>query len=333
MRRISNRSILTLPHEVISEILVHSLPVYPLCPPLTGLESPTRLLSVCRLFRKIGSSTPLLWRAFQVNDGTDSESVLIKRVHTWLARSGATPLSIRFDFDPDLMDRAVVSDLLTAIVDNHGISLVRGPAPLLKEMRIMVWEESLWDVYLVESVVHEIELNDVPRLRSVRFWDVECTVDSLPWSQLTSLTLQHKSLGQCLPLLTRATNLVRCSLGLCDEDPPMPVVVRLPFLETLILRSDSFYDPEANTPVTQFLAYFHVPAVKQLQVPRSFLSIDPVAYLEVFTTRCDCRIHSLCITAASDCEPDDFKGIVTADGQVIIIEDQDDSESWKEEGQ
>ncbi|KAJ6560151.1 hypothetical protein B0H19DRAFT_945240, partial [Mycena capillaripes] len=55
--------VLTLPAEIISEIFVHFLPIYPSCPPLTGFLSPTLLTQICRKWRHIALTTPALWRA------------------------------------------------------------------------------------------------------------------------------------------------------------------------------------------------------------------------------------------------------------------------------
>ncbi|KAJ7641164.1 hypothetical protein FB45DRAFT_712335, partial [Roridomyces roridus] len=55
--------VLTLPNEITSEIFVHFLPPYPVCPPMTGLDSPTSLTHICRQWREIALATPKLWRA------------------------------------------------------------------------------------------------------------------------------------------------------------------------------------------------------------------------------------------------------------------------------
>jgi hypothetical protein len=39
--------VLTLPNEIVGEIFVHVLPAYPLCPPLTGPDSPNSLAQIC----------------------------------------------------------------------------------------------------------------------------------------------------------------------------------------------------------------------------------------------------------------------------------------------
>jgi hypothetical protein len=40
--------VLIFPKEIISEIFIHFLPPYPLCPPITGIFSPAHLTHICR---------------------------------------------------------------------------------------------------------------------------------------------------------------------------------------------------------------------------------------------------------------------------------------------
>ncbi|KAJ7149643.1 hypothetical protein C8R46DRAFT_1009060 [Mycena filopes] len=53
--------VLDLPTEIICEIFLPFLPVYPLRPPITGDDSPTILTQVCRAWRAIALGTPTLW--------------------------------------------------------------------------------------------------------------------------------------------------------------------------------------------------------------------------------------------------------------------------------
>ncbi|KAJ7704591.1 hypothetical protein B0H17DRAFT_13815 [Mycena rosella] len=58
--------VLTLPNEIMSEIFVHFLPVYPQRSPLIGPHSPSLLGQICRKWRDIALSTPALWRAVRL---------------------------------------------------------------------------------------------------------------------------------------------------------------------------------------------------------------------------------------------------------------------------
>ncbi|KAJ7020267.1 hypothetical protein C8F04DRAFT_909373, partial [Mycena alexandri] len=59
--------VLTLPTEIICEIFIHFLPVYPECPPPAGILSPTNLTQICRQWRDIALAIPTLWRAMRLS--------------------------------------------------------------------------------------------------------------------------------------------------------------------------------------------------------------------------------------------------------------------------
>ncbi|KAJ7704548.1 hypothetical protein B0H17DRAFT_1193755 [Mycena rosella] len=91
--------VLTLPNEIVSEIFVHFLPVYPHSPPLIGPRSPALLGQVCRKWRDIALSTPELWRAVRLtlNKKRRREQQL-RLLETSLERSGSCRLSIELCF-------------------------------------------------------------------------------------------------------------------------------------------------------------------------------------------------------------------------------------------
>ncbi|KAJ7470992.1 hypothetical protein FB451DRAFT_324350 [Mycena latifolia] len=87
--------VLTLPTEIVSEIFTHFVPVYPACPPLVGLLSPSTLGQVCRKWRQIAISTPSLWRAIRLDlDNRINRPTQLRLLDTWLERSRTSPLSI-----------------------------------------------------------------------------------------------------------------------------------------------------------------------------------------------------------------------------------------------
>ncbi|KAJ7659265.1 hypothetical protein DFH06DRAFT_438750 [Mycena polygramma] len=98
--------VLTLPNELVSEIFLHFLPIYPACPPLTGCLSPNSLLQICRKWRQIALATPALWRAVKISFMHDEEQA--PAVQAWLSRSGCYPLSIEahqeMDIEGQLLD-------------------------------------------------------------------------------------------------------------------------------------------------------------------------------------------------------------------------------------
>ncbi|KAJ6589151.1 hypothetical protein B0H19DRAFT_923037, partial [Mycena capillaripes] len=91
--------VLTLPPEIVSEIFLNYLPTYPKIPPLFGISSPSLLCQICRHWRAITVSTPVLWRAIRMDGANhrDSEEMLtakLELIETWLSRSGDCPLAL-----------------------------------------------------------------------------------------------------------------------------------------------------------------------------------------------------------------------------------------------
>ncbi|KAJ6470252.1 hypothetical protein C8R47DRAFT_1325308 [Mycena vitilis] len=192
--------VFTLPNELVSEIFVHFLPAYPLCPPLTGTRSPELLPQICRKWRDIALSTPTLWRAISLDSG-EAAVEQRERVKDWLRRFGYCPLSICMD--QDFTTTVEVKNLLLKIMAahctarreyirldvSHSDFSVKETLPLLCDLE--------FQAYNVPSVTFP----EMPRLRAATLWDFSYPVDLLPWSQLTSLTLIAKEPHGCTPLL------------------------------------------------------------------------------------------------------------------------------------
>ncbi|KAJ6472780.1 hypothetical protein C8R47DRAFT_1022842, partial [Mycena vitilis] len=87
--------VLTLPPEIISEIFVRTLPIYPHFPARRGSLSPTTLAQICRSWREIALTTPLLWRAISLRLlGLYAFEQRVHIFNVWLQRSRVCPLSI-----------------------------------------------------------------------------------------------------------------------------------------------------------------------------------------------------------------------------------------------
>ncbi|KAJ7072726.1 hypothetical protein C8F01DRAFT_1243754 [Mycena amicta] len=332
--------ILTLPSELISEIFIYTLSAeYPLCPPLAGPQSPTELLAISHRLRTIALSTPHLWRAVDITLDAAWHS---EAVHAWLRRSAATPLSIRLNCYHD-EDPTILSPVLAAIINHRArweylflaihtanVPLLSGPAPLLREVEIVVWEPRS-SVQAVEAlqVAANLVFSDARRLLAVRFSDVfgavECNTQSLPWTQLTSLTLEDRSCKQILPILKLGTSLVYCMLTLSSRElpPPPPVVVRLPRLEKFILSTGS-RGGDGNNP--NFLAYLDLPGLRRFQLAGSFLSSEPIACLMEFIARSGCVLDRLFVSAVyvQNAQVEQLRAVVP--GQVTV-----ESHLWQDE--
>ncbi|KAJ7186639.1 hypothetical protein C8R46DRAFT_277214 [Mycena filopes] len=286
--------VLTLPVEIVSEIFTQFLPAYPLCPPLTGLSSPTLVTHICHLWREIALNTPTLWRAVDL-DLDDSEIVIDTQLHManiWLGRSRSRSLSIQIRSETQDLDVVPIIKSFSphiARCEHLSIALAQlsvdlpllGPMPLLRSLLATV------ELSLPTSA---FSCPDAPLLHSATLNDVTSERIILPWAQLTSLTLHSVFPRECTPVLRQTPHLIYCSLSLLrDAGVPTPQM-SLPYLESLeMLEMDA-------EPVAGYLETFIVPALSTLRVPESFLGVDPIGGLRSFIGRSDCKVRDVVIT-------------------------------------
>jgi len=288
--------VLTLPNEIISEIFVQFLPAYPLCPPSIGPLSPTLLTYICRRWREISLATPMLWRAITLS----FYDVPFHRCHIldFLTRSGCCPLSIQGDDDyvqepgPEVFAALVPHrarwEHLHLHLSPRQLPTIDGPMPLLRHLYLLLADQP--------DPAEILSLCEVPLLRSVVLDRHAISSVNLPWAQLTSLTINSVFRSEYLPILQQASNLVQCELNIIylgSEDDADSNEISLPCLKSLTL-GDFDTDWEGRYPDV-----FVVPALRSLQMPRSFLGSDPIAALTAFISKTTSRLQEVCITGAS----------------------------------
>ncbi|KAJ6532698.1 hypothetical protein DFH09DRAFT_1181997 [Mycena vulgaris] len=308
--------VLTLPNEIVSEIFIHFLPVYPERPPLIGPGSPTLLGQICRKWREIALTTPALWRAvallFLEQHRREPNLGLLD---AFLTRSGSCPLSIKLvyydtisDSDPSsriapflqkIASHCARWEHLKLYVPQHSLRSITGPLPLLRSLQIGFPaadpepSENTDDSILTSAFLTAPLLRQV-NLRSHR--DVYSTI--LPWSQLTVLTVDLVLPDQCIPILNQAVNLVYCKLLIYsgmqlqdDLDPPSSRDLTLCCLETLVLI-DMFPGLGFQS---RFINPLTLPALRKLHVTEQLLQSDPVHTLVSLVSRSQCDLQELWI--------------------------------------
>ncbi|KAK7055863.1 hypothetical protein R3P38DRAFT_2404983, partial [Favolaschia claudopus] len=292
--------VLTLPSEIISEILIRTLPVYPLRPPKTGLSSPTLLSQICSPWRDIALSTPQLWRAFSVSFGRHPKSTNSRRqielAETWLARSGACPLSIEIHkkgSDHGKHPYAVITAhrerwehlwITSSIVE---VSAFRRSTPLLRSVHL---DGSL--PFRPKQDPLTVAFNRAPLLRTASV--PRCAVSSLtiPWAQLTSLTLDGGLFPNFIKTLNHTPNLIHCELKISDPACNGPqFTMKLDRLESL-----KCYMPDYAVKIMR--AQIFTPALRSLTVSTTFLgqNTDVVSLtLSGFVSNSGCTLEELTI--------------------------------------
>ncbi|KAJ7349885.1 hypothetical protein DFH08DRAFT_863281 [Mycena albidolilacea] len=291
-----------VPTEIISEIFVQFLPVYPLCPPSTGILSPTVLTQICRKWREIALETPTLWRAITLhlyNMPFDRQ----RHICDFLDRSGCCPLSIRSDDDLDLEPVPVV-EIFAALISHRSrwehldillspsqLRAIDGPMPLLRNLHLSLDNNPDPDgIY---------EWRGLPLLRSVTLEEYAPSNVILPWAQLTSLTLNSIFRSEYIAILLYASNLRCCELGILwqyaiEDNLATPPEITLPGLESLTLvdRND---DWEGLYPDV-----FVVPALRSLCIEESFLAPHPIPALASFISKSRSKPQEVCIIGATE---------------------------------
>ncbi|KAJ7467541.1 hypothetical protein FB451DRAFT_394297 [Mycena latifolia] len=286
--------VLTLPNEIVSEIFVHFLPVYPLCPPINGLESPTLLTHICRRWREIALATPALWRAISLTGDQD-----LHILESWLNRSRSLPLSLEMDTIFSSISEECLEKLAlhAARWENAKLGLrvlpqlltIPTAMPLLQELELRMDNGGIFP---------PVAYRAVPRLRAVTLWDFSYPADFLPWAQLTSLTMVNTWPADCATVLQHMVNLVHCELAM-ENDWIRPPDIKLERLESLVLMK--FLDEDE--PPTHYLETLITPALRTLQVLEGFLRPDPIHTLTSFISKSGCKLENIRIVGTELSSP------------------------------
>ncbi|KAJ7707238.1 hypothetical protein B0H16DRAFT_1438827 [Mycena metata] len=326
--------VLTLPNEIVSEIFIHFLPVYPHPPPIIGRSSPNVLGQICRKWREIAFGTPTLWRAISLSlrNGKRLDQKL-RLLELWLKRSGSCLLSIYMAMGDDI--RPVFDSFIQAIAAHSGrwehVRLYSpiNPFPIdahLPFLRTLTTFGSADGALGADSLVGAIHaapllhsLPNAPLLRNlaVLFWR-DRSLFLYPWSQLTVFDGYFMSPHQCVDVLAHASNLVYCNFDVCMEHNNVLEISRritAPCLETFILRVWTDYKLSCS-----FLDIFTLPALQRLQVAEPLLgrksAPDSLKSL-IARSGCDVQKLDLYITESEE-SPDLYRhGFPTARSLVF----------------
>ncbi|KAJ7918301.1 hypothetical protein B0H13DRAFT_2269192 [Mycena leptocephala] len=133
---------------------------------------------------------------------------------------------------------------------------------------------------------------EVPLLRTVVLTHPAAAAVTLPWGQLTSLTLRDLELNASTDILHRTSNLVHCHLRPWNDGNAVEYIgpdIVLPSLESLTFHRYS-------DPVTGYLQSFVVPALRSLRIPEQLLGWKPINSLRTFISKSGCKLQAVDIT-------------------------------------
>ncbi|KAJ7756312.1 hypothetical protein B0H16DRAFT_1886058 [Mycena metata] len=315
--------ITTLPPELLAEIFLHFLPIYPASPPCAGPLSPLLLCRICRRWRIVALSTPTLWRAISMDFFSKTHDLPIQELElleNWVSRSGKCPLSVSVRIgnllDPLLMDRllhAVMAhcrrwEHVTLLIPTSHLHLIQGEMPQLRYLNFGPTNFS--------RTHNPLMLFDrAPQLRTLALAPNFLTSAlHLPWAQITHLESASLYEYECLEILSEATRLICFSVTVCDNPSNVPVVeaaipVR-PHLCDLALRVD---DPDYYWR-WKILDRLTLPALRTLQISEPFITLGS---LNAFISRSQCTLRELRVTHATFPESV-FRNVLPTFGAIIL---------------
>ncbi|KAK7014289.1 F-box domain-containing protein [Favolaschia claudopus] len=286
--------VLTLPNEIIIEIFLWFLATYRGPPPLSGAQSPTCLGQVCRRWRDIALAIPALWRVIDMTPRDESLPGVKRTLHLaclWAERALHHPLSVYLkEHDsllPIFMTNLPHRDRWEHLTLNlrTAVSQVLDSLPALKSLDLTIRNPVLGSQPFI--VQHS------PLLRAVVLNDFDSLHVTLPWSQLTSLTLLYLNSRDCMRILRQSPHLMHCTLRLLGGNVLQPGNDNahgtvLPRLESLTFHTRS--DPDAH-----FFEQLVTPALRHLQISERFFPRNqkPVDFLKSSLSKSGCQLHEL----------------------------------------
>ncbi|KAJ7906671.1 hypothetical protein B0H13DRAFT_2020344 [Mycena leptocephala] len=271
--------VLTLPHEVTSEIFTRFLP-YPRCS-LVGPRSPSFLCLICREWREVALSTPALWSAITLilND-PDLYPDQLRLLEFSLGRSGNRSLFIELVCE---MDAGVsITPLVEAIVRH---------ASRWEDVNLCLPREGL-----------RLIRGNMPRLRTLAIAPSDILDETSP----------------TVELFTQAPNLMDVT-PLVYFNPFVPIPAIPPLLHLRSLYVWSFEgDPESPHPQHLFQA-LTLPALEVLSAFEPYLGPDPVATISALRPReYPQRIEIFTVRTTSDVAPRDIYAAAFPEAELRV---------------
>lgn len=281
---------------------------------------------VCRLWRKIAYSTPRLWSSIDLNilplrhyriqlrhNHSPETPLPFKLAAYWLIHSGTASLSLRItgfksvypEIHPLLRSLAACSrrwkhvSLDLELFQYDVLCDIKDNLPLLQSLAL--YHDNQRGYSWVETV-----FGSAPQLRSVC---LNRTIDpymiTLPWAQLTHLSLLLYDIDNCLKALTLCVGLEECVITLSGYIIEPGRIDSLPHVSLNRLRSLKFV---SDYGFNGFAEHLHAPALSDLVVDDR-LTGQVTMQLRSLITRSSCYILSLTLNA----------GQITSDDLIVIL--------------
>lgn len=292
-----------LPIELWEEIFVHCLPNVPgeawnsnVC--VTPGMAPLLLCRVCKLWRQISIELPYLWVSLPVFVSMGNSYPPPDFVRLWLARSGHLPLLLSLYQQNESDANCFVAEEVLRVFSQHASrwysmqlhlsrnarlpNLESQPTPVLETYKIQsVGVDALMGLKVVPRLLH-IHVSHIPDF--YLSGDRSITV---PWSQLTSLSLDSVSVEASIRILFMCPNLGKCSYTIDTHHGAIlfQSVVHV-MLTSLIVNISHNY-------LSTFLEHLTLPQLFQVAVYSNDRAEWPQDTFSRFLERSSCHLRQL----------------------------------------
>ncbi|KAF9461045.1 hypothetical protein BDZ94DRAFT_1264735 [Collybia nuda] len=268
-----------VPSEILLEIFMESIGVSRVYLPPSRMHSIWSLMQVCSRWRQIILSAPVFWKEIQVLDSRKQESLNVLIHDIFSHRGGGCLISYQ---PPFIANEHIWNDFLDLIKTHperlKHIEFVFGdysPSFIHDTLPITLNQlELIWIVLQSRGIYngHPPSMNFF-KSKSIReatiFTQDQCLKPgwldhiSLPWSQLTELTIDSITTTALIPVLRECAILVECTVMIqwheYSQATPGEPQIHLDYLQSL-----TFLPPAGSRSIQSLIDLLTVPALKTL---------------------------------------------------------------------
>ncbi|KAJ7626929.1 hypothetical protein FB45DRAFT_1004573 [Roridomyces roridus] len=258
--------VLTLPDDTTTEIFQRYL------------GSPLVLASVCKQWRAVALSCPRLWPAI-AGPLPAHARILANLLRSRLSRVGSLPFRIDATLSTTGEEFAILTPYLAQLLNLR--LYVSGPIAFPGEVLLSSLQELALEHRgnFMGQTDWRITLPITPRLRILHLSHMRSSQISVPWSQLTDLTLYGQTIREALVILQLTANLVTLHARLQPQADISTGLVELRHLRTISTLSFGV------------LKHIKTPLLSDLEI-RNF-STAAVPVVRDLISRSGCPIHKL----------------------------------------
>lgn len=286
-----------LPAEILIEIF------WLVCQPSTNgrLITPLFFGSICKEWRDMAWSTPLLWNAVSLHVSSTMRRSQVDLLREWLMRANTLPLYIKLIADSEddstlssirsIMNVLVVRSMYWYsfdcvlplqchdILEGHRFPMLASVSVHPPKGTISTFSEPP-NMFL-----------SAPKLRDAELWGYHFPSMLLPWGQLIRFKTQFLTITECLKVLRRSPMLKECHL----ESVYSPEIIASPVSGTL------YSDLETLDVVLikgAALSLFHsitLPSLRDLRVSYGGVGGALLSAIQSLIIRSGCKLKRLCI--------------------------------------